>query len=248
MMFLRMAQVGGNSARAPSPYVTDVWRTTEGATRQLIVSVDPGRMRDPSALVILEKFVCDRQRVVTTKFNHIPAVIRSRQINRYAVVNAHRYPTGTTYPELVERVSQVMRQLPPRMERPRLILDATGVGRPVSDLFRQSGLQPFDVVLTGGNAAVRTDTGASVPKQDIVATLDAILSDGRLTITGQADASEVLRSELEDFQSGRTARGHETFAASGARHDDTVMALATGLWAAERNENVRLGTFGLWSR
>jgi hypothetical protein len=55
---------------------------------------------------------------------------------RLDVVHLERFPLGTPYPAMVERVAAMMGR--PELAEPgcpRLVVDATGVGRPVVDLF-----------------------------------------------------------------------------------------------------------------
>ena len=62
-----------------------------------------------------------------------------------------RVPLGTPYPEVVERVAQVTRSAE-LAGRCHLVVDATGVGRPVVDLLRRArlGCVVMPVMITGG--------------------------------------------------------------------------------------------------
>jgi hypothetical protein len=68
---------------------------------------------------------------------------------------AERLPLGLSY---VDQVGYVRRLLNSR-ELPRketeLVIDRTGVGAAVSDLFRSEGLAPVQVAITGGDQEVR---------------------------------------------------------------------------------------------
>jgi hypothetical protein len=65
-----------------------------------------------------------------------------------------RYELGTPYPEVIQRVIRLVTRPPIRhhLERTRLIVDATGVGRPVVDSFRAQGVHPVSVLIHGGIA------------------------------------------------------------------------------------------------
>jgi hypothetical protein len=53
------------------------------------------------------------------------------------------------YPEQVDFVVELMGK-PPLKGNANLVADASGVGRPVADLFRKAGLPPQGVSITGG--------------------------------------------------------------------------------------------------
>ena len=57
----------------------------------------------------------------------------------FQVGHIERLPLGTTYPAIVHHVGRVLGRLPGA----ELVIDYTGVGRPVFDLFRYSGVFPI---------------------------------------------------------------------------------------------------------
>ena len=65
---------------------------------------------------------------------------------------------GTPYPEVVERVAQITRSGELR-EQCNLMVDATGVGRPVVDMLRRAdlGCWILPVMITGGHAETQVD-------------------------------------------------------------------------------------------
>ena len=96
----------------------------------------------------------------------------------YQVGHLERVPLGTLYPGIVAHVRRLLGKLP----NAALIIDYTGVGRPVFDLFTSAGISPVGVLITGG--AVETHDGAiyGVPKLTLVSRLQALLHEGRLKI------------------------------------------------------------------
>jgi hypothetical protein len=58
-------------------------------------------------------------------------------------------------------------------EAPQLVIDFTGVGRPVFDMFIYSGISPIGVLITGGTAETRDGPTCSVPKLTLVSRLRA---------------------------------------------------------------------------
>ena len=55
----------------------------------------------------------------------------------FQVGHLERLPLGTSYPAIVAHVGRLMTKLP---GRPELVIDYTGVGRPVFDMFVYSGI------------------------------------------------------------------------------------------------------------
>src|SRR6266851_9529334 len=64
----------------------------------------------------------------------------------YQVGHLERMPLGTPYPGIVAHVGRLLGKLPD----PELVIDYTGVGRPVFDLFTYAGISPVGVLITGG--------------------------------------------------------------------------------------------------
>ena len=138
-----------------------------------------------------------------------------------------RVPLGTSYPGIVAHVGRLLRKLP---GHPELVIDFTGVGRPIFDMFVYSGIYPIGVVITAGNAETRDGMACSVPKLTLVSRLQALLHQARLKIQRELDEAETLVRELQDFRVEYSAAGHLTFNARSGKHDDLVLALAIAVW------------------
>ncbi|HYM71628.1 MAG TPA: hypothetical protein VET89_01515, partial [Stellaceae bacterium] len=113
-----------------------------------------------------------------------------------------------------------------------LVIDATGVGRPVFDLFVYSGIAPIGVTITGGTAETCTGRMCNVPKLTFVSGVQALLHQGRLKILRELPEAETLVRELQDYKVEFSPTGHLTFNARTGRHDDLVLALAIACWRA----------------
>ena len=109
----------------------------------------------------------------------------------YHARHLERFPLGTAYPEIVRRVAALLKDAKlasgpayeewktaymgggggvirhPRSTAPALILDATGAGRPVFDMFKAEETNPVGVSIHGGDA-VSHDVMWKVPKRDLV--------------------------------------------------------------------------------
>ena len=160
----------------------------------------------------------------------------------FQVGHLERVPLGTSYPAIVAHVGRLLTKLP---GYPELVIDFTGVGRPIFDMFVCSGISPTGVLITGGTAETRDGPTCSVPKLTLVSRLQALLHEGRLKIQRELDEAETLVRELQDFRAEFTAAGHLTFNARSGKHDDLVLALAIAVWRAHGGGMVSWGMFEL---
>lgn len=175
--------------------------------------LDLGQAQDYSALAIVEKT------------QNAPA--------EYHVRHMERFPLGTTYTDQVNRVGVVMRRIPGIV----LVIDQTGVGRAVYDLFRKSGLSPVGVSIHGGDAATHDGGTWRVPKRDLVAALTVAFQCGELKIASSLPEASTLIKELQNFRvkiNPKTA--HDSYEAwREGDHDDLVLAVALAVWYGKRD-------------
>lgn len=180
--------------------------------------LDLGQTSDPSALVVVER---------TTVPN--PDKPGSTQ-NHFSVRHLHRWPLMTSYPQIVADVKALYTE--PQLKGTPLVIDQTGVGRPVVDMFRASGitasLRPLSI--TCG----RTNGPETVAKIHLVGAIQAPLTSGRLFFAEDLELTPVLVAELENFRvTVDQQTRNETFSAWRERdHDDCVLALAICLHVA----------------
>jgi len=82
----------------------------------------------------------------------------------YAVRHLERWPVGTSYTEIRERLIELFAK--PPLRHTQLVVDVTAVGRPVLDLFRRGGItaQVKPLTVTTGHRASHEDGGWLVPK------------------------------------------------------------------------------------
>ena len=147
----------------------------------------------------------------------------------FQVGHLERMPLGTPYPGIVAHVRRLLGKLPARAE---LVIDVTGVGKPVFEMFTYSGISPLGVLITAGTAETRDGVICGVPKLTLVSRLQALLHQGRLKIHRELAEAETLVRELQDFRVEFTVAGHLTFNARSGKHDDLVLALAIAVWRA----------------
>jgi hypothetical protein len=127
----------------------------------------------------------------------------------------------------LEALSEVDRQANrPTFGRIDLVVDATGVGLAVVDLFRERRLRPVAVTIVAGDRQTEREDGViSVGKGYLIGKLQVLLQAGRLHLPSTPEAA-VLVSELQDYQLDYTPAGNVTFNARSGQHDDLVLALA----------------------
>ena len=182
------------------------------------VGLDLGQANDYTALAILEQ--------------HRPTGSRGMH---YQGRHLQRFTLGTPYPVIVQEV-QTMLQVP-RLRGARLIIDATGVGRPVVDMFVAARLRPVAITITGGDKPTQDEADKDawrVPKRDLVSTMHVLLQAERVKFAEALPDTQVLVKELLNFQVKITATAHDTYGAwREGTHDDLVLAVALAAWAAE---------------
>lgn len=196
-----------------------------------LLGLDVGQVNDPAAFAVIEPHTITYGRSVH---------------HTYDVVHLERFPLGTPYPVMVQQVKQGVAMLPkggafvpglPGLPPYHLIIDATGCGRPVADLFRGLGVWPVYVTLTHGYQTVEHDRDQySVPKPVLIGALQVAMQTRRIKVARGLDEAGVLQREAQNFQyklQGRT--GDDTYAAwRENEHDDLLFAVALAIWYGER--------------
>jgi hypothetical protein len=153
-----------------------------------------------------------------------------------------RFELGMSYVEVVQRVIRLLSRHPLRhhLERTRLIVDATGVGRPVVDSFRAQGVHPISVLIHGGDRVTQEVAGLRnitlrCPKRDLVGAAQTLLQSRRLQIAAGLPLADTLRKELLNFRIKiNIASGHDSYEHwREGDHDDLVLATAVACWYRE---------------
>ena len=197
-----------------------------------LVGLDLGQANDYTALGILhQKFVESRHR-----FEYeLPYLERVR---------------GMPYPLIVDKVEALLKK--PELqasEPPLLIIDKTGVGAPVCDMFNPKFMQMHDnfqsnmvalnknvieITITTGHTPSRVIGGYHVPKRDLVFALLAIYQSQRIKVAEALPLAEPLKGELTNLKLKINASGHDSYSAwRESEHDDLVLSLALSAWYGE---------------
>lgn len=194
------------------------------------VGLDLGQRNDPTALAVLEWRQWDGPRDAVT--------FEPRRETALSLRHVERVPLGTSYPDVVARVAEVMRsrQLA-EGERRHLIVDGTGVGQPVVDLLNAERLPAklWPVVITGGDTARYSDGYYRVPKRDLIVGLQVTMQRGGLQIAeGMRDVGALVK-EMADMKVRVSGSGSERYGADrSGEHDDLVSAVSLACWGASK--------------
>ena len=191
------------------------------------LGLDLGQQIDPTAIAIVERIVeAKRPREIGSD------LLERAAPPRYECRWLMRMPLQTSYPDVVSFVGNRL-SLPPLRQNCRLVIDATGVGRPIVDLFARAGLRPIGVTITAGDSEHRDPDGSQnyrVAKIVLVSRLQALLHSGALAIARSLPEQPALVSELQNFRASISDLGNASFGARQGAHDDLVLALAIALW------------------
>ena len=153
----------------------------------------------------------------------------------YRVRTLVRAALGTPYPVIVKQVNDWLAKLKPRS--PSLVIDATGVGRPVVDMFDAYGVHSMAVTITGGDHTNQDGRHIRVPKKDLVGTCTKLFQTERLRIQESLPLRDTFVRELNSFRMKQSAAGHISYDAREGEHDDLVLSVGLAVWAAERDCN-----------
>src|SRR5262245_48996629 len=203
--------------RIPPP---PCWRSPSN----YFVGVDLGQANDPTAVCVIDAW---SQREEPTKPEEY----------LYTVVHLMRFPLGMSYPAMVRDIGSMLTRPPFPGSPVELIVDETGVGRAVGDIFNQVGLKPIKVTITAGNEEGQSGFGRyTVPKQVLVSNLDALMHTEQLFFSNKLRESPALEQELKDFRRHISEAGRYSFAARESQHDDLILATAIALWSAVKRK------------
>jgi threonine dehydrogenase-like Zn-dependent dehydrogenase len=191
-----------------------------------LVGLDLGQARDFTALAILER-----------------SAHPVRAERTFAVRHLERFPLGTSYPMICDRLVALFAQQP--LSGATLVVDQTGVGRAVIDMIcrarPRATIRP--ITITAGHEVVPDGLGWHVPKKDLVGALQVLIQTHRLQVARMLSMASVLVKELETFRVKITISANETFESWRERdHDDLVLAVAMAAWVGDR------GLQELWIR
>jgi len=187
-------------------------------SRSWLVGLDLARQADYTAVVAVERVEPHREKASY----FIRQILRSR---------------NKPYPHIVGAVRELLAS--PDLRGATLVVDETGVGAPVVDMFRAINIAPIAVTITAGTTPDHVAGGWHVPKRTLVSTVEVLLSSARLRIAAGLPHARTLTEELAGFEVHISAAGRDTYSARVGEHDDLVLAAALACWYGERGGAVK---------
>lgn len=198
----------------------------EKRENRYILGVDLGQSYDFSVLTILD-----------AEFNN------SGKLS-YDLVYIKKFALKQSYLAVVEEIESVI-EFYGLHGNYALVIDYTGVGHPVFDIFTSKGLNPMGVTITAGlKANQQAFNKVTVPKKDIVTYLQIVLQNRRIRIPKALGLLKELKQELLNFKFKVGANMKMTFGGSKGYHDDIVMALGVAIWFGEYHTKKKLTVIG----
>lgn len=202
---------------------------------QHVVGIDLGQTADFTAISVIERLPKfeEQQKRVTKYGVSFYKTVKVEQPPHLHCRQLQRVELGTKYPVIVAKTKAML-----SLEALRgalLVVDGTGVGRAVIDMFRAAGLRPIAVNITGGSS-VHFDEGYwYVPKRDLVAAVQVPLQDKRLLFAQESEFNEVLVKEMLDFKVKITESANDTYGAwREGQHDDLLFSVMLASWAGQK--------------
>jgi hypothetical protein len=217
------------------------WRQLPArAVNRWIVGVDLGQSTDPTAICVMNHRVVPLPKWTP---NEKTRTSRQDRTEHFDVRHLQRLPLGLAYPVQVQHVANVLAR-PPLDAGCTLLVDETGVGRAVADIFDSAGLRPKRVTITAGLETTQHGGDSwHVAKGRLISGLDARLHTGELKIAAALSDAGALQEELKDFQRKVSDAGRATYNARTGAHDDLVLAVAIALWWATSGPTLSVEPF-----
>ena len=194
------------------------------------ISADLAQVNDYTAITIIERIITKERRYSNFLGDYTTETERA-----YHLRHIERPERGTTYPKIVDRLKELVESEQLRDKEKAVVIDLTGVGRPVWDLMRNNG---FDgkmngIQITGGKDVTSERRIYNVPKRDLITALQVAFQNGQLKIARNLPEAETLIKELTNFKVKISVSGHDTYEAwREGIHDDIVLSAAMGVWLA----------------
>lgn len=181
-----------------------------------ILGLDFGQMQDYTAISIVERIGKNKKDAI------------------YHLRHLERFQLGTSYPDVVSRVKELMSN-EPLINNTYLIVDATGVGVAVIDILHYARLNPVPVTITNGETVTRNGQYWRVPKRELVSQLQVLLQTQKFKMAESLPEASILVQELLSFRVKITDRANDIYGPwREGIHDDMVLAVALAVWWGQR--------------
>ncbi len=194
-----------------------------------IIGASLGAGIQPTAVAVLEQEVLKGD-----KWQAETGAVKLRHLERLSL--------SVSYPDTVARISKLLDAPEIKDEEdcgePDVVLDVTGSGRAILDLFNRAELDPVVVTIVGAGV-IEGDSVSNdcrVPKIDLVGTLRVLYESERLKMAKDLELVPTLLDELRNFKM-RPPRIdlNDPESWREGQFDDLVFAVALGAWQAKRH-------------
>ena len=171
-------------------------------------------MRDPAALVVVEKCVATTGSPSDErKQQRVFKVVRmmSYLVPSFSSSSEPRTLSSKPYTKFTLEVADLHKK---RMQFSKLLVDSTGLGGPILEMCKGEGLPAFEMKLT------------SRSKEEVLFNLKALLAKQQVILPNDAS----LLANLNCIEAERTRNGRYSFDHMDGTHDDLAFALALAVW------------------
>jgi hypothetical protein len=199
-------------------------------TKDIIIGLDLGQQNDYTVLSVLD----------IEKHN-----VTGRG-NLYKLVYLKRFPLKTSYPLMLKWITWFIEKAFLN-DSYIMVVDYTGVGRPIVDLLRGDGIKLIALNITGGNAANwKHSKEVSVPKKELISSIQVIFMEHRIKIASGIQLLDDLKKEFLNFKATINQKAVASFNAASSYHDDIVLSISLATWygeqAAKRINKIRISS------
>lgn len=193
-----------------------------------ICGVDIGKQRDHTAITL--------NQIVPVKIDQYGDVFHALHIR-----HLDRLPLKMKYPDQVRAVGKLLRHPAitiAHQTNPELVIDVTGVGQAVGDMFEESGFNLCRITITGGDKANEDRDmhgallGYNVPKRDIIHSILRMMQEETLKVAPNLPKMAALLHEFQNFKMKLSKKtGHDTYEAWREEdHDDIILSIGISCW------------------
>jgi hypothetical protein len=199
-----------------------------------IISVDLGQVNDHTAITVIERIVKPPE----WAYGRNTGYGINDEIKECHLRHIERPERGTPYPKIIERVVKLWGSDELIDYYRTVVIDLTGVGRPVWDEMQRTfprGMM-YGVTITGGNEVTKPAPYIfNTPKRDLISSLQVAFQNGDFKIAKGIPNADVLIKELTNFKVKININGHDQYEAWRENiHDDIVLSAAMGVWLAQQ--------------
>ena len=187
------------------------------------IAADLGQSNDYSAVVVIK----DQALPIV---DDTTAIVGPRE---RTVVYADRF-RGVSYVDVVEHLIR-LKNAAPFGGKSELAIDGTSIGRVVSDMLWDQGIDHKAVQMTGGQEWRRSGRYINAGKTFMVENLAVLFAAGEIKFAHDLPLRTEIEQDLASFTTATTAAGNQiiTQSRSAAGHGDLGIALIVGAFATQ---------------